>query len=348
MSSEEIHSVKKYLSPQENRLLCLIASLFSGYTSNNGILKGHSSSIAHAFGISKFKLKNIVNHFSDYDLTRKPRKDRGKTIFNCPLKRSLRFTAYNNFKKLKLAEFRETTEKIPEVILKAEYESLPDNDKYAHSIMAQCDLERAEFLWDELKDLLFKTKGKISYRCMSAQLGNIVSHNTVRLWIKRQGGFRIRKDRILPSLDPAAKARRIVFAHSFWLFWKSARLIPIEKAIMVLIHMDEKWFYAVRARSNTKVITSIGLEPNDYYVHHKNHIGKEMYICAKAFVLTQNNDITRGGVAVPISMIRVGKMTATKRDTYKRVYRTNGTYHYPKIQANKLRSKGDMYLSHWN
>ena len=86
--------------------------------------------------------------------------------------------------------------------------------------MAQRDLERAEFLWDELKDLLFKTKGKISYRCMSAQLGNIVSHNTVRLWIKRQGGFRIRKDRILPSLDPAAKARWVVFAHSFWLFWK--------------------------------------------------------------------------------------------------------------------------------
>ena len=100
----------------------------------------------------------------------------------------------------------------------------------------------------------------------------------------------------------------------------SATLIPIDKAIMALVHMDEKWFYAVRTRCNTKVLTSIGLEANDYYAHHKNHIGKEMYICVTAFVLNNGNDIRQGGIAVPIAMIRVGAMVAAKKDTFKRVY----------------------------
>ena len=103
---------------------------------------------------------------------------------------------------------------------------------------------------------------------------------------------------------------------------------------MVLVHMDEKWFYAVRTRCNTKVLASIGLEPHDYYVHHKKHIGKEMYICVTAFVLTNNNDIRLGGTAVPVSMIRVGKMVCAPKDSYKRVYRPDGSFHYPKIAAN--------------
>lgn len=169
---------------------------------------------------------------------------------------------------------------------------------------------------------------------MSDQLNNIVSPNTIRVWLKSQEGFKLRRNRILPALDAAAKLQRLQWTHSFWLFWLSATLIPVEKAIMVLCHMDEKWFYAVRTRCNTKVCTSIGLEPHDYYAHHKNHIGKEMYICMTAFVLENGNDIRKGGVAVPISMVRVGKMMEATKDSYKRVYRPDGTYHYPKTPNN--------------
>ena len=90
---------------------------------------------------------------------------------------------------------------------------------------------------------------------MKEQLGGIVSQNTIRKWLKSQKGFYLRKDRVLPSLDSAAKLRRLVWCHSFWLFWHSVKYIPIEKAIMILVHMDEKWFYAVRTRCNTKVLS---------------------------------------------------------------------------------------------
>lgn len=63
--------------------------------------------------------------------------------------------------------------------------------------------------------------------------------------------------------------------------------------------MDEKWFYAVRTRANCKVLTSIGLEAFDYRAHHKNHVGKEMYVCVTAYVLNEN-DISGPGTVVPL------------------------------------------------
>ena len=337
---------KTFLSVGEHHLLNTVACLFSGHTSTNGQFRGFCSYICKAFGITYNTLTHSIDKFisTNYTMKRAIRIDKGKTIFNCEKKRKARFTAYNTFKKRKLSEFRETTEKIPDDIIKNGFDNLDNNELAAYEILAERDRSRAVHLWDELKDLLLKTKGKISYKTMRQQLGSIVSENTIRKWLKRQDGFRLRRDRILPSLDAAAKLRRLVWTHSFWLFWLSARLIPIEKAIMVVCHMDEKWFYAVRTRCNTKVLTSIGLEPNDYYAHHKNHIGKEMYICVTAFVLTNNNDIRMGGTAVPVSMIRVGKMVCAAKDTYKRVYKPNGKFHYPKIAANKLRTKGQFYF----
>ena len=179
---------------------------------------------------------------------------------------------------------------------------------------------------------------------MANQSGDIVSANTIIKWLKQQKGFTTRKDRILPSLDKAAMLRHVVWAHSFWIFWYSAKYVRPEVALFVLVHMDEKWFYAVKTRSNCKILTSIGLAPAEYYAHHKNHIGKEMYIVVTAYVLKNGNDITKGGVAVPISLVCVGKMVTAKRNTYKRVYRDNGTYHYPPIKANLLCRAGEEYF----
>ena len=344
--SNKTQTKKTNLKANELNLMAIIGSLFGGYTAVNGEFRGFVRHICHAFGVSHPTFTNIIHRFikSGYTMKRKTRKDIGETIFNCDRKRKARFTTFNAFKKRKYNQFRETTDKFPEQMLKDEFETLPESELRAYEILAQRDYSRAEFLWDELKQLLLRTKGKISYKCMRDQLGSIVSENTIRKWLKMQDGFRLRRDRILPALDNAAKLRRLTWCHSFWLFWMSATLIPIDKAIMALVHMDEKWFYAVRTRCNTKVLTSIGLEANDYYAHHKNHIGKEMYICVTAFVLNNGNDIRQGGIAVPIAMIRVGAMVAAKKDTFKRVYRPDGTFHYPKIESNRLRKKGEMYF----
>ena len=133
------------------------------------------------------------------------------------------------------------------------------------------------------------------------------------------------------------------WAKNWWCFWKAAASIPTEDAIVVNVHMDKKWFYAVRSRSNCKELTSIGLEGNNYHVQHKNHIGKELYVVVTAFV-PNDNDMTKGGKAIPISCIRCGEVRTAKENTYKRVYKKNGKFHYPKIEGNEKMLKGEQYF----
>ncbi len=81
-------------------------------------------------------------------------------------------------------------------------------------------------------------------------------------------------------------------------------------------------------------------------MQHKNHnIGKELYVVATAYVLNEgSNDITKGGKAIPLACVQVGKMVKAKKNSYKRVYRDDGTFHYPKIEGNILRRAGIEYF----
>ena len=108
--------------------------------------------------------------------------------------------------------------------------------------------------------------------------------------------------------------------------------------------MDEKWFYAVRTRSNWKEFTSIELEGNNYHVQHKNHVGKEMYIVVTAFVPNENN-MTKAGKEIPISCIRCGKLRTIEKTTYKCVYKEDGMFHNPHIPGNESKWAGTLQLT---
>ena len=99
-----------------------------------------------------------------------------------------------------------------------------------------------------------------------------------------------------------------------------------------------------KTRTFCKVIPGWGVQGDDSHVQHKSHVCKEMYIVVTAFVLNAN-DITKGGRAIPVSCIRVGRMVKAQKDSYRRVYKGNGTFHYPKITENILRRKGVEYFS---
>jgi hypothetical protein len=68
-----------------------------------------------------------------------------------------------------------------------------------------------------------------------------------------------------------------------------------------------------------------------------------MGIASTAFA-PEGNDITKGGRAFRVNLVRVGRMVPAARDTYRRVYRDDGTYHYPQIATNRLRRKGEHYF----
>ena len=175
-------------------------------------------------------------------------------------------------------------------------------------------------------DLLKKTNGRITWGEIASQMRDIVDKCTIRTHVQSLDGFRVRKNRILPYLDQSAKDRRVVWAQTFWMFWKCISALDPEKYVVVLCHMDEKWFYAIRTRSNQKVVTSEGVLPCDFHAQHKSHIGKEMYVAMTGYQLN-GNDITKGGKAFLISLVRVGRRVKVTKDLYKRVYKDDGTYH---------------------
>ena len=336
---------KSHLNPLERTLLTVVSSLFSGYSPCQGVLKGYSELINRAFGIARNTHNNILTFFvnSGYTMERKQRKDKYKSVFNCEERRKKVFTGYNMFKKHKTKEFRETTTRISEDEYSTAYEELTPDQKRSYEVLAERQLDRSRYLWEDLKRILLNTKGRISYRELEAQLDNIVSHQTIMNFLQTQEGFTLKKDRIIPSLDLNAKERRVEWAETWWTFWKCVRSIPTNRAIVVNVHMDEKWFYAVRARTNIKELTSIGLEGNYSRVHHKNNIEKTMYVVVTAYVPASGNDITKGGKAIPISCYRCVKMVKQSKDSYKRVYKDDGSYHYPKIPENLIKKKGDWY-----
>ena len=136
----------------------------------------------------------------------------------------------------------------------------------------------------------------------------------------------------------------MVWAQAFWVFWKSEKCVRNDKVIIVLVHMDEKWFFTIKTRTNLKVLPGWEVEGGDSHVQHKSHVGKEMYIVVTAFILNKN-DITKGGREVPVSCIRVGRMVKAKQESYRRVYKEDGTFHYPRIAANLLQKKGTEYFA---
>ena len=146
---------------------------------------------------------------------------------------------------------------------------------------------------------------------MANTMGNFISVKPIRKYLKAQDGFHMRKDRILPALDRQAKERRVVWGHTFWVFWKIICAISRQQYFIVIVHMDEKWFYVMVTRSNFKVLIYIDLDSVDYYAHHKSYLEKEMYIVVTAYVLN-NNDIRRGEKVIPIACMRVGRMEKAK------------------------------------
>ena len=139
------------------------------------------------------------------------------------------------------------------------------------------------YLHDELRSLVKKVNVMITFEECANQLNKIVTKQIVRTYMLSLEGYRRQKTRLLPALDYMAKLRRVIWAETLWIFWKCMCYINSDDIILVLVHMDEKWYFSIKRRTNQKVITSEGCLPKHFNVHHKLHIGKEMYIVCTAF-----------------------------------------------------------------
>lgn len=68
------------------------------------------------------------------------------------------------------------------------------------------------------------------------------------------------KTMLLPFLTTGNKQLRYAWARQFWVFWESAKTFHASVQV-ALVHMDEKWFWAVVVRRNLKYIPFFGCSP---------------------------------------------------------------------------------------
>ena len=77
-------------------------------------------------------------------------------------------------------------------------------------------LARGPYLHDELIFLVKKVNGMITFQECANQHNDILTKQTVRVYMMSLEGYWMRKTRLLPALDSMAKLRRVVWAQTFW------------------------------------------------------------------------------------------------------------------------------------
>lgn len=115
-------------------------------------------------------------------------------------------------------------------------------------------------------------------------------------------------------------------------------------AQMMLVHMDEKWFFCAVARKNDKTVPHCGVCPVQHHAHHKSHIGKVMCIATTGCLPFNNNMQKNGGLAVKTGTWRAGKELPARKDMHSRIHRDDGTHCCPCTPENRLRVAGQKHF----
>ena len=68
-------------------------------------------------------------------------------------------------------------------------------------------------------------------------------------------------------------------------------------------------------------------------------------IAAESITIKSVVQTTLTALWKPILLTRVGKMVKASNNSYRWVYKNDGTYHYPKIENNIMRVKGKQYFT---
>lgn len=99
-----------------------------------------------------------------------------------------------------------------------------DEEKVEYEAEKDVQLALGPFLHSDLVNILKQVNGSATWHKLEARMGNnIVSHETIKTYVKTLDGFKYTKNQIFPALDKQAKARRLKWANSFWVFWTSAK-----------------------------------------------------------------------------------------------------------------------------
>ena len=350
---------KKQLTVEQNRLLVEMKKATDIYArtvelaATNGVKgQGPIPLLQHAFDVGRTKVRGCVEeyHKKNGNMKRKKRSDAGRTLVNSDKKRKQQCTGFTYFMKLK--RMQHSGEVLSNDELKQSYENLSEAERLSCVQGAATMKTQLENLEGEVKRVMQHTRGSISWERLAVQIAggekNVqpIGADALRRWVMGTDGFRYMETQTLPQCaSERTKQIRMKWTIAFHLFWEGAKMVA-QKVQVVYTNIDEKWFYALVIRRHGKVVPAFGVSPCFHRIHHKNSVDKLLVICAIAYAPT-GNDPRSGGWGYKLLMSRAGGKVKAKKNTYKRVYKDDGTFHYPQIEENLIREKGKEYFENW-
>ena len=344
---------KKHLLPEENSILVHVKEEVDRVMPMKKLPKGYTpkADVRHGFGVSKTKVSDCVVKFymNNASSKRKKNSNVGQTVFNSEKKRKSIFTPLEYFKRLQRKRHNES---ISEGQLGRAFNMI------SADVLRQCELGAESLrrvvvnIEDEISRVMQRTRGAISWGGIAEAIAGgpdeiqPVSKTALRRHIMATNDFRYTATKTLPQCNNERSRKwRKCWAIGFHLFWEGAKLV--RKSVQVLyFHIDEKWFLSLVVRMYGKVAPAFGCQPIYHRIHHKNSVDKILAICAVG-IAPFENDLRKGGEAHKIEITRCGGMVEAQKDSFKRVYRDDGSYHYPKLPENRLREKGKEYFENW-
>ena len=248
LRNNSLNNMKSNLQEDEKQSILLLKLTLSLHT------LPFASLLAHAWGLDKTSVNRVVKGIlKRKEISKRTfRKDKGKTVFNCDKKRKQFFTPYSVFRKKKqMNKQHSCDENAPSAEeIRDEWNDMSDNERLPFVQEANDHLRRAIHLQENIGDVLKRTRGSITWRQLETQLQGIntnapiISYQTIRRHIMSLEGSCYRKNRFQPSLSRAQKQKRFDWCKSFWFFWNAARNFE-KRTKVLLVHNDEKWFYAI-------------------------------------------------------------------------------------------------------
>jgi hypothetical protein len=184
---------------------------------------------------------------------------------------------------------------------KLEFSQLSTLERNRWKVVSQSEQFQVEEIRSEAIKVLRRTGGGITWDSLASVLGGILSSTALRAYFTNIEDFTYSSSDLMPDLSVDHIANRMRWGYSFFIFWKSAKLL---KRRVLLIHMDEKWFFAVVRRKRQKCIASLGIMPHNFKVRHKSHVHKTMFVAVTGCCF-EEGDIQAGGVGVRVCLKRV-------------------------------------------
>jgi hypothetical protein len=151
-----------------------------------------------------------------------------------------------------------------------------NEDRKKATIQSELFQQQSTFLQTDVQRVLKLTNGSVTWREVPHQIsGNSIQPvcvHTIADHIMSLPGSSYKTTDIHPHLSDHHKQKRLSWSNQFWLFWNSAT--EFNQCQVIIVHLDEKWFFGLVVRKKNKSVPFLGVEPVSHSIHHRSHINK--------------------------------------------------------------------------